>query len=426
MLLIYTEHTSTRLQYICRFIFEELLSTTCSLTLHESSFDSHDGPKINYSSRNFTNAYHIIPHGLLFEKGIRHQQLNEEGEGERFILFKSTGADHHFDIFSAAFFLLSRYEEYLPHEEDEYGRYAHVNSLAYKNNFLDLPLINIWAKELGEALRKKYSSFIPHHSAFHFLPTYDIDIAWSYKEKGWLRTIGGLFRYPSVGRLAALLGMKEDPSDSYRFLDNLHQLNSLVPKYFFLVAKENSDYDRNILPGNDAMQELIKQHSTKYEVGLHPSWKSNSNENLLEEEKNILEKIAGKKISISRQHYIKFELPETYRKLAAAGIAEDYSMGYGSINGFRASAASSFFWFDLLNETITALRVQPFCFMDANCFYEEKLDPEQSYESLMKYYLVCKKYNGTLITIFHNNFLGTDKKFEGWKELYKKFIAQLQ
>ena len=101
-------------------------------------------------------------------------------------------------------------------------------------------------------------------------------------------------------------------------------------------------------------------------------------------------------------------------------------MGYGSINGFRASVASAFYWYDLEKEEQTSLRIHPFCFMDANSFYEQRQDPPQTLEELMHYLAVCKAVNGSLITIWHNNFLGTKKEFEGWKEIYEQFIVQVQ
>ena len=425
MLLVYTEKTSPRLQYICRFIFEELLQTTFSLTLHEESFEAHPGPKINYSDKHFHGAYHILPHSLLFETGINTQEISCTGIGEELIFFQTAvgTADHSFDIFSAAFYLLSRYEEYLPHEKDLYGRYAHENSMAYQNGFLKIPLVNIWANRFGKKLQTFFPSFIIQDTSFSFQPTYDIDMAWSYRQKGLLRNAAGFIRKPSLGRISALLGIQDDPFDSYDFLDELHAAYGQEPLYFFLVAKENSVYDKNILPENEAMQKLIKAHSEKYRIGLHPSWKSNEQQELLFEEKSTLENISGKPVSFSRQHYIKNDLPQTYQSLIAAGITADHSMGYGSINGFRASTASSFFWYDLSNEKVTALQVRPFCFMDANCFYEQKLSPEDSFDELMHFYFECKKVNGTLITVFHNNFLGSDRSFAGWRELYEKFIA---
>ena len=54
-----------------------------------------------------------------------------------------------------SFFLLSRYEEYLPHSKDQYGLYAHENSIAYKEGFLHQPLINIWLEDFRKLLEKK-------------------------------------------------------------------------------------------------------------------------------------------------------------------------------------------------------------------------------------------------------------------------------
>ena len=100
-------------------------------------------------------------------------------------------------------------------------------------------------------------------------------------------------------------------------------------------------------------------------------------------------------------------------------------MGYGSINGFRASVASAFYWFDLEKNEPTDLLLRPFCYMDANSFYEQHYLPEQAYEEMMQYYKVVKSVNGTMISIWHNNFLGTDKLYKGWKEVYEKFIAEI-
>ncbi len=425
MLLIYTPQSTPRLQYICKFIFEDVLTTSYSLTSDEVNFEKYVGSKINYSHRNFENTIQLIPHTLLFEKGIKPQQVDCINEGENLFFFKTEGANYPFDIFAASFYLLSRYEEYLPHTKDMYGRYAHENSLAYKEKFLHIPLINIWLQQFKEFLFQHFPllNFTP--KKFSFTPTYDIDIAWSYKEKGILRNIGGFLRSPSIDRIKTLFGKKNDPFDSYDFLHDTHQKFQLNPLYFFLVAKQNGVYDKNILPGNEAMQRLIKEHSAKYKIGLHPSWSSHNKEEIIQEEKNTLQHIAEKTINISRQHYIKLTLPQTYKQLINVGFTNDYSMGYASINGFRASTASSFNWYDLPAEKITGLRILPFCFMDGNCFYEEKLSLQESSSALMGYYQICKKVNGEFLPVFHNEFFGTDPKFQGWKEMYIQFLSEI-
>ena len=138
--------------------------------------------------------------------------------------------------------------------------------------------------------------------------------------------------------------------------------------------------DKNISPGQKTLQKLIADHVKKYPVGIHPSWQSGDDPSLLKKEMDSLQAITGNRVLSSRQHYIRFTLPETYRGLIENGIQSDYSLGYGSINGFRASVASPFFWYDLKKELQTELTLYPFCYMETNSFYEQRLAPQQALE----------------------------------------------
>ncbi len=425
-MLIFSETSSTRLQYICHFIFREQLGIGYSLTIDSESFAKHDGPKINYSYVPIEgNVFTIKPTKILFEKTIVPQPIDcFEYNGSK-AFFKTEG-HFDFDIFAASFYLLSRYEEYLPHTKDMYGRFAHENAIAFKEGFLNKPVINNWIQDLANAIQQKFPGFQPKLTAFSFIPTYDIDIAWSFKNKGLIRNVGGFLKSPSFNRLAVLAGMQKDPFDCYEYLDELHRNYQLNPIYFFLVATSTGLYDKNISPYEHAMWQLMKRHSKKYAVGIHPSWRSNEKPALFEKEKKILETIKNGAVKLSRQHYIKMSLPDTYQNLYAAGITDEYSMGYGSINGFRASVASSFFWYNLKEEAVTKLRIHPFCFMDANAFYEQKQTAQQSLAEIMHYYHECKNANGQMITIFHNSFLGTDPLYKGWRKMYDEFTSQVR
>lgn len=115
-------------------------------------------------------------------------------------------------------------------------------------------------------------------------------------------------------------------------------------------------------------------------------------------------------------------MPDTYRRLIGAGITEDYSMGYGSINGFRASFCLPFTWYDLHKEETTKLTVYPFCYMDANSYYEQKHSPQKALEEMEHYRKITKEVNGLLTTIWHNHFLGTGKSFQGWRDIYRTWM----
>lgn len=426
MVLIYSHTTSPRLQYSCNFIFKELLGIDFSITIDSEEFKNYSGAKINYSSSEIENSkFKIQNHSLLFENNIKEQNVSCFLANDYKAFFNTPGSDWPFDIFAATFYLISRYEEYLPHTKDMYGRFSHENSLAFKEGFLQLPLVNIWVQDFADALRKKFPDLNVAFPVFNFVPTYDIDIAYAYKYKGFVRNTGSFLKSPSIERIKVLARLQKDPFDTYDWLNELHQKNSLQPLYFFLVAEKNGRYDKHILPHKNAMWQLMRQHAKKYTLGIHPSWQSGDTFSLLKKEKAYLEEMSEKIIANSRRHYIRFNLPEGYQRLINAGLIEDYSMGYGSINGFRASVASAFYWYDLSKEEQTDLRIHPFCFMDANSFYEQHYSVTQAFEEMLHYYKACKNVNGTLITIWHNNFLGSAKEFNGWKEVYEKFIGTL-
>jgi hypothetical protein len=431
-------HTITpRLRYISHFIGQQLIGEAFELVTDPHVFRQSDSPKINYTGdRISVDDFWIQPHGLLFETNHTAQMIKcFETNGHK--AFFPTAGDLPFDIFAATFYLLSRYEEYGPHQKDMYGRYAHENSLAYKENFLHQPLINLWLIDFKKAIQKKFSLFTTHHSPPDsyrdtILPTYDIDEAWSYQNKDGLRTAGGIAKAIITGRWAKVRERRkvlqekvEDPYDSYEWMDKLHSTHKLEPRYFFLVADKTGKYDRNTLPKEKMLQELIRRHAENYAVGIHPSWQSGDDPALIKKEIQTIEKITGKKIYSSRQHYIRFTLPVTFRLLMDAGIREDFSMGYGSINGFRASVASPFYWYDLEKEETTNLLLYPFCFMDANSFFEQKFSAQQALEEMRQYYQAVRSVNGIYISIWHNSFLGREPLFAGWREVYEQFIKEV-
>jgi hypothetical protein len=433
-MLLFAEKSSPRLSYITDLIRDEILIQPCVITQDSTVFLHYEGPRINYSNLTFEGIMiNISPSGLLFEDGISKQELGFSNQGGIKRIFPQERGDMGFDLLSAIFYLVTRYEEYLFKEEDIYGRFNFKASIAYKEGFLHEPLINTWLEELQDLLQAIYPEQVFRRRSFQFLPTYDIDMMYSYLYKGWKRNVGGTIRSILNGkkeqasqRVRVLQGKERDPYDAYEWLDALHLYCRVKPIYFFLVAQQQEGYDKNISTDVKAFQELINYYAKAFEVGLHPSWKSSTSGSLkvLSEEKEWLEVISDREINKSRQHYLKFSLPKGYRNLLEVGIKEDYSMGYGNVNGFRASICTPFYWFDLEKNESTDLRVFPFCFMDANSYYELKQSPQEAYNELMRLYAAVKKVKGCFITIWHNSFLGTAAEFRGWREVYEVFMKE--
>jgi hypothetical protein len=412
--------------YVLDFALKEVLGLTYTLTHDEAEFEMSKAFRLNYSHRQLVCDLHIESIGLLYETELVDKEIQVSQWQGMPVFFQTSVAQVPFDLFSAIFYLISRYEEYQPYEPDEYLRYPHTQSLAYMHQFLDLPLVDMWLHALKQILLKSLDKEVFEPRLFSFVPTYDIDIAYSYKGKGFVRTLGGLGKdllqgkWTSVSdRLAVLGGSQRDPYDTYSLMDEWHEKHHLNPIYFFLLS-DGGPMDKNLPYDATCMQALLKSIKNRYRVGIHPSWQSHIQEAILAQELGRLGET-----SLSRQHYIRFTLPETYRRLMQLGITDDYSMGYGSINGFRASTSYSMMWFDLEQNCSTSLRLHPFCFMECNAFFEQKMTSEEALDQLLRYVKVLKEVNGRLITIWHNFSLGTDPLWAGWPEMYGKFLEEI-
>ena len=425
-MLVYALHIGPRLSYIVSVLFPWAV-----ITDSREQFTNFSGVRINYSPEKLRDdSLWVVPYGLLDQNEIKLQTIDcFEWEGVK-AFFKTTG-DLPFDLFSAAFYLLSRYEEYLPHKLDVYGRYAHENSLAYKEDFLKLPLVNLWMQAFGREMEKRsyHSKFKIQNSKFSFVPTYDIDIAYSYLHKSLWKNVFGFYRDLLQGKFEQVMergnvysGRKPDPFDVFDWMDALHTKYSLNPVYFFLTIVKRGQYDKNLPAGSKALQTLYKRLGRRYIAGVHPSWQSGTEVWLLEEEIQTLKGIIQKPITLSRNHFLRFTIPHTYRRLIAVGITDDYSMAYGGVNGFRASYALPYKWYDLEQESVTALSIHPFCFMEATSFFNQGYTAEQAGEEIQYYYDMVRSVNGEFITLFHNHFLTEQPEWIEWRKMYENFL----
>jgi len=430
-MLVYSAHITPRLQYITRFFSKELGTPEWQLTDDAQSFLTEQGARINYSTEVLdTQCLHIIPQGLLSQTGIQPQDITVTPLNGSPAFFQTGGALG-FDIFAAAFYLLSRYEEYLPFDKDPYGRFPATQSLAHKHGFLKTPLINHWIQSLKKLLEAVFPDAPFRETVFQFIPTYDIDMAWSYRHKGFLRNAANLLKDAFSLQLSAfskrikvLFGKENDPFDQFGWLNRLHEKHQLKPYYFFLVAERTTRNDKNISPHHKAMKALIADHAIRYPVGLHPSWNSNTAFSILKKEKELLAATTGTTVNASRQHFLKLSFPDTYRNLLKAGILFDFSMGYADDNGFRASIASPFCWYDLEAETATDLLIFPFCFMEGAVVFYKKGDPDSGLAELHQLYDEVKKVNGFFSMIWHNSSFTDEGVFKGWKRMYETFIKE--
>lgn len=432
MILIFVPQITNRVAFIVEHIFTGILKTEYHLTSDYKQFTEHTEAKFSYSDKeNQDHLNFTMANSILFESDIAVQKIEFIAWNNINLFFPVKNGPLPFDPFAAAFYLLSRYEEYLPSAKDNHNRYRHQESLAYKAKFLDLPLIEILADAIKKILANRFPELSFPKPQYSFTPTIDIDNAYAFKHKGialnGAKLISELLSFQFKNfkkRLKVILRLEQDPFDSYDKQLAIHQKHGVKAQYFILLGNRTK-YDRNLRHSNPAVQDLIKKLSQYAHIDLHPSYGSNSSLRQLTREKSRLENILDKPVTKSRQHYIKLQIPQTYNRLLEAGIKEDFSMGYPSTGGFRASTSHAFYFFDLEKNTKTNLLIHPFAFMDTTMKEYLNIRSRDVLSCVKKLSQPVKKYGGHLTFIFHNESIGGKGKWQNWTNTYEEVIMEL-
>lgn len=428
---VYTHKITPRVRYIFNLIFKDYLGITFQLTTSIDDFKAFEGYKMSYTNQDVDSRFHVTAYSLLFESGIKEQTIQIQNHDHYFkYFFKTYKNDLPFDIFAASFYLISRYEEYLPFIPDEFNRYEAENSLAYQYDFLRIPLVNIWLEEFEKVLLTKFPKLEITHRQYNYISTIDIDNAYKYKQKGLMRHIGGyikgilsLNKNDLIDRTSVLFKKVKDPFDSYVYQLDIQKKYGLSVIYFFLLGDYGIN-DKNHPSNNLNFQKLIKHLFDYSDGGIHPSFGSNQNTEQVKIEVNRLARISHREIYRSRQHFSMLKFPDTYINLLEVGITNDYSMGYSNNNGFRASYCMPFYWYDLDDELETGLKIHSFCLTETSLRYKDDANPKTIVEVAKPFIDYVKKFNGELITIFHNDTMGTAKEWIDWNNAYEDIVKQ--
>lgn len=419
-----------RVHYIFDLLFGKLLGVDYEMMVNRDDFVAAEGAKLIYGQEHVGNELFVKSINLLFERNVHLIDVEAVSYEGLQCPFPVYGKDllFPFDVFAASFFLVSRYEEYLPQVRDEFDRFKAESSWMYENGMLQKPLVNIWAMMLGDKLKAAFPDLAFKPRKFSFVPTYDIDSAWAYRNKGIYRTIGAFLRNLSLfdfdeikHRHQVLRGKCDDPFDSFDFQFELQKEFKLNPVYFILCG-DYGENDKNVSIHNDNFRSLIKRLDDHADVGIHPSFASYLDLESLRDEIGRLSDVLHRPVTKSRQHFLRLNLPQSYQKLISLDISDDYTMGYASQVGFRAGIADSFLFYDLENDMVSKLVVHPFAAMDGTMRDYLGLGPKTSFKLLKHLVDEVKAVNGTFIYLTHNETLGGEKRWKGWAEMYRNLL----
>ncbi|WP_147448335.1 DUF7033 domain-containing protein [Dokdonia sinensis] len=425
MLLVYTHKITPRISYTFKHIFTRMLGLPVSFTSKVEEVVAHEGPKISYTQKQLGNELHFKSTDLLFEQGITDASIKvSDWNGVPCFFQVGEMSAMPYDIFAATFYLLSRYEEYLPHVKDELGRYPASESLALQNHFLHRPVVDIWVQRLEYLFKRHFKDFVIPERLFREKVLVKVPQAYAFRKLGLLRTLGGFFSdffnfrlRRNFDRLQVLLGARKDPYDSFTWFINIQKQTTTKIQFFFELG-DFSEESRNVKHSKSTFQSLIKMVADYSKVGLMISKGAVQSLPMLKVERRRLEDIVNRSLDQVAITHNLIHLPETYRNCIDQEIVEDYSMHYATHSGFRAGTCSPFLFYDLDYEIQTPLILYPTCSEDRLLVDERRGTIDMV--TIRSLYQEAKAVNGYFIIGFTN----TSVIYPKGKELLKTIVLR--
>jgi len=426
MITVFSLKQSNRFNYAVDLVFKQILNLDYQIVNNDELLDN---VSINYSDKKIPGVYQVKPIDLLFTDYLIQDDIPHQFNELDILRFFPTEDDHGFDVFSACFYLVSRMEEYLDNRKDTHDRFSAKQSVLYKLKVLEKPIVNIWCKNLLKKLNEFYNSKVVSNTEFNQLNTIDVDNAYAYLHKGVLRTSAALIKsalklnYKEFIQRIRVLGNKEkDPYDTYDYLLEYQKKNKLST-YFFLLLGDYRKNDKNLSYKSKALHRLILRIKNEANIGIHPSYFSFLNPDQMNKEVNRLKDIINENVVNSRNHYLRFSIPQTYQSLIELGIKKDFTMGYQDALGFRAGICSPFYFYDLNADRVTELQIIPFAYMEGVLRDYMNLNIENAIDKIKVLKNEVKDVNGCFVGIWHNESLSDQARWKGWRKVYESSFS---
>lgn len=431
--LILCPQASARLMHTCRFIFEHVLNINFRLTPDEKEYHIFVGAKLNYSLKSRSGDFFIAQNPFINNTFVDAQFKPEvKAINGITVLFPDKEGELGFDLFSAVFYCISLYPEWQHFDPDNHHRYELKTCWQFKLNEHKKPLVNYWIRDFAIKLKEFFPQLKLPSKSFRYISTIDVDNLYAYKNKGFVRTTLAMakdflslnFRNLSF-RWKVIAGLKNDPFDVYEQLANTSNRTG-IPLFFFFLQRSNTPFDRTINPKSGAFEPIFNLLKKKEIIfGIHPSYNAYTQNTLMEEECNSINTQSQTTVNLSRQHYLRWDAKLTPDCLIKNGIIADFTMGFASGSGYRASTFTPFYYFDLMHNESTELLLVPFAAMDGSYFIYSKTSATEAEDELLQMAEEARQLRGMFITVFHERTFHPDL-YPGFSELYYRLHEELK
>lgn len=336
------------------------------------------------------------------------------------------------DIFAASFFMLTRWEEYVNKNRDNHDRFPAYESLAFKQGFLDRPVVNEYVEELKKMLLELDGNLTFKSYTYQLVLTHDVDAPLKYTSlKSGLREIVGdivkrkdikLAIKNTIQKVKITLKLQKDPFDTFDYLMGVSERVG-VKSYFFFMGKGLTKHDNMYDSSDKFTKDLTKKIKKRgHHIGIHPTYDAYNNKEQFTKEKTELEKNLDTLITFGREHFLRFEVPTTWQIWEDHNLTWDSTLSFADKEGFRCGVCYPYSVFNILTRKKLKLKERPLIVMEGSfATYQANITPQEMETKIIQLMDEVKKYNGEFVFLWHNSSFNT-AMWEKYQDIYERVL----
>jgi hypothetical protein len=346
-----------------------------------------------------------------------------QGTGPLFVATNRDRIECSVDLLLAALLVLSRWEEAITTEHDSHGRFCAKQSVAFKDHFLERPIVDEYGLAFEQAVKFLHPGWRPANRKLRAKLSHDADhVGIPFQGKSVLRQIAHRDPKNTWRELWAWLPSC-DPVDlcALREIVSLtreHKLDSAVYWMASAPSLRDSGYD----PRHHKVRRVIDWlRGEGVESGVQPGYSTYRSPERLRREVNLLRDILGDGPLGGRQHYLRWCV-DTWIHWEMCGLAYDSTLSYADHIGFRCGTCVPYQpWLLSLNRAADLLEI-PLLVMDRTLLGYMNLTEETSVEAVRRCLDRCRAVGGVFTMVWHNNTLLEPN----YRSLYMKLLHILE
>lgn len=345
------------------------------------------------------------------------------------------------DLFGSCFFMLTRYEELTLGDKDAHHRFPASKSLAFKEGFLNRPIVNEYVELLWQQFAQLWPMLKRKPRKSRVLISHDVDFPFYTYGRNRLRivkdSLSELIRrqdLESAWKKARMViprrnNLTIDPFNTFDWLMDLSEQIGVRSSFYFMVESLNPLMDSNYSIEDKNIVKLMRNiYDRGHEIGLHPGYDTYNRQDRIQHQFSKLLNIAQANGIHQdewggRQHYLRWSAPETWQYWEDAGLHYDSTLGYAEHIGFRSGTCYEYPAFNVLTRQKLKLRERPLVVMEQTILESKYmgLQSEQALQEIMNCYKQCLQYDGDFTLLWHNSQLMRSEDRDLYQQCLKHF-----